>query len=125
MSLSVDSVPLILQWALQGMLCHITWALKLTVSFVQNLAPTYEQLGDAFAHAKDKVYIAKMDADGVGKDIAQKYGVTGYPSKFHPGHFNSTTCLLTLLCLALKWFSADGKDEPFEGSRDIDGLAGL
>ncbi|ESK94635.1 disulfide isomerase [Moniliophthora roreri MCA 2997] len=71
----------------------------------KNLAPTYEQLGDAFAHAKDKVYIAKIDADGVGKDLAQKYGVTGYPT--------------------LKWFSADGKDESFEGSRDIDGLAGF
>ncbi|EEB89006.1 hypothetical protein MPER_12953, partial [Moniliophthora perniciosa FA553] len=70
----------------------------------KNLAPTYEQLGDAFAHAKDKVYIAKIDADGVGKEIAQKYGVSGYPT--------------------LKWFTADGKDEVFEGSRDIDGLAG-
>ncbi|KAK1217264.1 hypothetical protein PQX77_020113 [Marasmius sp. AFHP31] len=69
----------------------------------KNLAPVYEQLGDAFAHAKDKVYIAKMDADGVGKALAGKYGVTGYPT--------------------LKWFDADGKDTPFEGSRDIDGLA--
>ncbi|KAL0061929.1 hypothetical protein AAF712_011213 [Marasmius tenuissimus] len=69
----------------------------------KNLAPVYEQLGDAFAHAKDKVYIAKMDADGVGKSLAGKYGVTGYPT--------------------LKWFDADGNDTPFEGSRDIDGLA--
>ncbi|KAF9267752.1 protein disulfide isomerase [Marasmius fiardii PR-910] len=71
----------------------------------KNLAPVYEQLGDAFAHAKDKVYIAKIDADGVGKDLAKKYGVTGYPT--------------------LKWFDASGKDEPYEGSRDIDGLAGF
>jgi len=47
----------------------------------QNLAPTYEQLADAYAHAKDKVYISKIDADGVGKEKARSFGVTGYPSK--------------------------------------------
>ena len=46
----------------------------------QNLAPTYEQLADAFAHAKDKVIVAKVDADGAGKPLGQKYGVTGFPS---------------------------------------------
>ncbi|KAL0580969.1 hypothetical protein V5O48_001061 [Marasmius crinis-equi] len=69
----------------------------------KNLAPVYEQLGDAFAHAKDKVYVAKIDADGVGKELGKKYGVTGYPT--------------------LKWFDPTGQDSPFEGSRDIDGLA--
>ena len=47
----------------------------------QNLAPVYEQLGDAFSHATDKVVVAKVDADGVGKPLGQKYGVTGFPSK--------------------------------------------
>jgi protein disulfide-isomerase A6 len=47
---------------------------------LQNLAPKYEELADAFAHAKDKVVIAKVDADGVGKPLGQKYGVTGFPS---------------------------------------------
>lgn len=47
---------------------------------IQNLAPVYEQLGDAYAHAKDRVTIAKVDADGEGKPLGQKYGVTGYPS---------------------------------------------
>jgi protein disulfide-isomerase A6 len=47
----------------------------------QNLAPIYEQLGDAFAHAKDKVSIIKVDADGKGKGVGQKYGVTGFPSE--------------------------------------------
>ena len=46
----------------------------------QNLAPVYEQLADAYAHAKDKVIIAKVDADGVGRPLGQKYGVTGFPS---------------------------------------------
>jgi thiol-disulfide isomerase/thioredoxin len=46
----------------------------------QNLAPIYEQLADAFSHAKDKVVVAKVDADGAGKPLGQKYGVTGFPS---------------------------------------------
>ena len=49
---------------------------------VQNLAPIYEQLGDAFSHAKEKVVVAKVDADGAGKPLGQKYGVTGFPSTF-------------------------------------------
>lgn len=47
---------------------------------LQNLAPIYEQLADAFAHAKDKVIIAKVDADGEGRPLGSKYGVTGFPS---------------------------------------------
>lgn len=47
----------------------------------QNLAPIYEQLADAFSHAKDKVVIAKVDADGEGRPVGEKYGVTGYPSE--------------------------------------------
>lgn len=48
----------------------------------QNLAPIYEELADAYAYAKDKVVIAKVDADGAGKALGQKYGVTGFPSTF-------------------------------------------
>lgn len=47
---------------------------------IQNLAPIYEELADAFVHAKDKVVVAKVDADGEGKPLGQKYGVTGFPS---------------------------------------------
>lgn len=47
----------------------------------KNLAPKYEQLADAFQHAKEKVIIAKVDADGEGKPLGQKFGVNGYPSK--------------------------------------------
>lgn len=46
----------------------------------KNLAPVYEQLADAFAHASDKVIVAKVDADGAGKSLGSKYGVTGFPS---------------------------------------------
>ncbi|KAG6332449.1 hypothetical protein ID866_6641 [Astraeus odoratus] len=69
----------------------------------QNLAPTYEQLGDAFSHAQDKVIIAKVDADGAGRPLGEKYGVTGYPT--------------------LKWFDGKGNAEPYEGGRDLDALA--
>ncbi len=50
------------------------------VDVTQNLAPIYEQLGDAFSHAKDKVVVAKVDGDGAGKPLGQKYGVSGFPS---------------------------------------------
>ncbi|OAX39551.1 protein disulfide isomerase [Rhizopogon vinicolor AM-OR11-026] len=69
----------------------------------KNLAPVYEQLGDAFAHAKDKVVVAKVDADGAGKPLGQTYGVTGFPT--------------------LKWFDEKGNAEPYEGGRDLDTLA--
>ncbi len=49
-------------------------------SNAQNLAPVYEELADVFVHAKDKVIVAKVDADGEGKPLGQKYGVTGFPS---------------------------------------------
>ncbi|KDR76236.1 hypothetical protein GALMADRAFT_247528 [Galerina marginata CBS 339.88] len=68
-----------------------------------NLAPIYEQLADAFAHAKDKVVIAKVDADGEGKPLGKKYGVTGYPT--------------------LKWFDADGTEDKYGEGRDLDTLA--
>ncbi|GLB40425.1 putative protein disulfide isomerase [Lyophyllum shimeji] len=69
----------------------------------KNLAPVYEQLADAFSHVKDKVIIAKVDADGDGKAAGKKYGVTGFPT--------------------LKWFDAEGNHEPYESGRDLDSLA--
>jgi protein disulfide-isomerase A6 len=69
----------------------------------KTLAPIYEQVADAYAHAKDKVIIAKVDADGAGKPLGQKYGVTGFPT--------------------LKWISADGKVEPYESGRDLESLS--
>ncbi|KAI0754039.1 protein disulfide isomerase [Daedaleopsis nitida] len=70
----------------------------------KNLAPVYEELANAFAHAKDKVIVAKVDADGAGKPLGQKYGVTGFPT--------------------LKWFGADGGEpEKYEGGRDLEALA--
>ncbi|EJD06698.1 protein disulfide isomerase [Fomitiporia mediterranea MF3/22] len=70
----------------------------------KNLAPVYEELANAYAHAKDKVVIAKVDADGVGKPLGKQYGVTGYPT--------------------LKWFNADGGEpDKYEGARDLEALA--
>ncbi|CAG7852820.1 Protein disulfide-isomerase tigA; Flags: Precursor [Serendipita indica DSM 11827] len=70
----------------------------------KNLAPTYEKLGDAFSHAKDKVSIVKVDADGKGKALGSKYGVTGFPT--------------------LKWFNGDGSEpEAYNGGRELEELA--
>ncbi|SJL09780.1 related to protein disulfide-isomerase A6 precursor [Armillaria ostoyae] len=68
----------------------------------KNLAPVYEQVADAFSHVKDKVFVAKVDADGEGKPLGQKYGVTGFPT--------------------LKWFNADGTEEAYSGGRDLESL---
>ena len=32
------------------------------------LAPIYEEVADAFAHQKSKVVVAKVDADGAGRE---------------------------------------------------------
>ena len=68
----------------------------------KNLAPIYEELANAYVHAKDKVVIAKVDADA-HKSLGSKYDVKGYPT--------------------LKWFDADGKESPFQGGRELNDLA--
>jgi protein disulfide-isomerase A6 len=69
----------------------------------KNLAPTYEQFGDAFASAKDKVQIIKVDADGNGKGVGQRFGVTGFPT--------------------LKWFPAGSSTpEDYSGGRELEDL---
>jgi protein disulfide-isomerase A6 len=69
----------------------------------KNLAPIYEELGQAFAFASDKVQIAKVDADA-HKDLGKKYGVQGFPT--------------------LKFF--DGKSKvpiEYSGGRDLESLS--
>ena len=78
----------------------------------KNLAPTWEQLADAFASkpgktsAVNEVIIAKVDADN-NKDLGNRYGVTGFPT--------------------LKWFPADSaapeSAESYSGGRTLDDLA--
>src|SRR5690606_9342040 len=66
----------------------------------KNLAPVYEQLGDAFAAAKDKVTIAKVDADQ-HKALGKRFGITGFPT--------------------LKWFDGKSdKPEEYKSGRDLD-----
>ncbi len=62
-----------------------------------------EEVADAFAHAKDKVVIAKVDADA-HRDLGTKFGVQGFPT--------------------LKWFPK-GKTDPeeYEGGRDLNDFA--
>ncbi|KAF8006653.1 hypothetical protein BT93_K0838 [Corymbia citriodora subsp. variegata] len=63
------------------------------------LAPTYEKVAAAFKSEED-VVIANLDADN-HKDLAEKYGVSGYPT--------------------LKFFPKKNKDgEEYDGGRDLD-----
>ncbi|EEP80198.1 protein disulfide-isomerase tigA [Uncinocarpus reesii 1704] len=69
----------------------------------RTLAPVYEQLGQAFAHASDKVHISKVDADA-HKSLGKKHKVQGFPT--------------------LKWFDGKGGNgEEYEGGRDLEALA--
>ena len=68
------------QRSLQGKIFDGALVSVAEVVVTQTLAPIYEQVADAFSHAKDKVIVAKVDADGAGKPLGQKYGVTGFPS---------------------------------------------
>jgi hypothetical protein len=86
------------------------------VSVLQNLAPVYEEVADAFAAHKDKVQIIKVDADGEGRAAGYEfsfvehnffllslhsttYGVQGFPSALLvlciPIHFVTVTFQLS------------------------------
>uniref|UniRef100_A0A1D1YIZ3 protein disulfide-isomerase n=1 Tax=Anthurium amnicola TaxID=1678845 RepID=A0A1D1YIZ3_9ARAE len=68
----------------------------------KNLAPVYEQLADSFLHAKDKLVIAKVDADN-HKDLGGRFQVTGYPT--------------------LKWFDKGATNpEEYDKGRDLESL---
>ncbi|GAA0141037.1 chaperone [Lithospermum erythrorhizon] len=65
----------------------------------KSLAPIYEKVASAFKN-EDDVVIANLDADK-HKDLAQKYGVSGYPT--------------------LKFFPKGNKaGEEYDGGRDLD-----
>jgi len=69
----------------------------------KKLAPIYEELAQNFDFAKDKVSIAKVDADAE-KDLGRRFGVQGFPT--------------------LKWF--DGKSDiptDYSGGRDLESLS--
>ncbi len=68
----------------------------------KTLAPVYEELALTLEHAKDKVQIAKVDADAQ-RELGKRFGIQGFPT--------------------LKFF--DGKsDKPtdYSGGRDIESL---
>lgn len=64
----------------------------------------YEELGEAFADKKDKVLIAKANADE-HKQLGSRFGVRGYPT--------------------IKWFPNGINSEPedYKGGRDLDSLS--
>jgi protein disulfide-isomerase A6 len=45
----------------------------------KNLAPVYEELADSYAASKDKVTIAKVDADQ-HKSLGKDWGISGFPT---------------------------------------------
>jgi len=68
----------------------------------KSLAPIYDELAASYESSKDKVVIAKVDADE-HKDLGRRFGVQGFPT--------------------LKWF--DGKsDTPsdYNSGRDLESL---
>jgi len=66
----------------------------------KKLAPDWSSLGDAFVGSKEKVVIAKVDADA-HKELGNRFDVHGYPT--------------------LKWFpKGSTSPEDYEGERDLD-----
>jgi len=68
----------------------------------KSLAPVYEQLAQDFAFAKDKLTIAKVDADSE-KSLGKRFGVQGFPT--------------------IKYFDGKSdKPEDYNGGRDLESL---
>jgi protein disulfide-isomerase A6 len=82
----------------------------------------WEELADSFsgAYQKDQVIIAKIDAD-IEKEIGQRYGIQGFPSK-SPLFSHGTASDLSA---ALKWFTANDLKNPedYNGGREVADLA--
>ena len=69
----------------------------------KTLAPVYEELAKNFEFAKDKVAIAKVDADSE-KSLGKRFGVQGFPT--------------------IKYFDGKSeKPEDYNGGRDLESLS--
>ncbi|CAK3797075.1 disulfide-isomerase tigA [Lecanosticta acicola] len=69
----------------------------------KTLAPIYEELASSFEFAKDKVTIAKVDADAE-KELGKRFGISGFPT--------------------LKFFDGKKVDpEDYKSGRDIESLS--
>ncbi|KAF9066617.1 protein disulfide isomerase [Rhodocollybia butyracea] len=68
----------------------------------QTLAPIYEEVADAYSYAREKLFVGRIDADGVGRDLARQHGITGYPT--------------------LKWFAEDGTVTHYKKLRDLQSM---
>lgn len=69
----------------------------------KSLAPVYEELAANFAHAENKVTVAKVDADE-HRELGKRFAVQGFPT--------------------LKWFDGKSdKPEEYNGGRDLESLS--
>ncbi|KAF4585774.1 Protein disulfide-isomerase erp38 [Ophiocordyceps camponoti-floridani] len=69
----------------------------------KKLAPVYEELAASFEHAKDKVQIAKVDADAE-RSLGKRFDIQGFPT--------------------IKWFDGKSeKPEEYNEGRDLDSLS--
>ncbi|KAL7936774.1 protein disulfide isomerase [Trichoderma chlorosporum] len=68
----------------------------------KKLAPVFEELAQVFDYAKDKVQIAKVDADAE-RDLGKRFGIQGFPT--------------------LKYFDGKSKEpQEYSSGRDLDSL---
>ena len=75
------------------------------------------------ADKQDKVVIAKTDADGPGRELGNRYGVQGFPSKLPSPVWKGKVVAYKS---ALKWFPGGSSDPvDYQGGRDLDSLAKL
>lgn len=64
---------------------------------IQDLAPTFAQLGNAFAYTGD-IIIAQVDADSsAGAGTAIEYGVAGFPSTYSASYHVGRSRLIAIL----------------------------
>lgn len=69
----------------------------------KNLAPIYEELASGYEHAKNKVTIAKVDADAE-KSLGVRFEIQGFPT--------------------IMWFDGKSdKPEAYSGGRDLESLS--
>jgi protein disulfide-isomerase A6 len=91
----------------------------------KSLAPVYEQLADSYQHAKDKVVIAKVDADA-HRDLGQRFGVTGVLRSYDSlltSRIPNSQGAMSEYRTDRQWFNGKASDpEDYRSGRDLESL---